>query len=432
MAVLNDAHPISALAADEVDQYLLLLRDLVWRVLEGAEDHAGLKKRLGQLLLQRYPSEIQLPHAYLVLLTHLLKFEPLPIAPQQMPNGATCLDTLGLSQGIQLPDTSQLAELGSLWMILGVHLKNETLLYAGIKVALWQIHTLDHRGLPHFSLWSRAATFHLSSLAAFNHLLFTLAYRLTSDVGFNQAAQIQKHYGWNPSCLASKLLTLVPEKIAAPLRLSHKPFAEEMTVGLMKFSSAQWSMACSLSGWNSGFFSYHRNHVAIVNCGPQTVPLDALEKFGIDRACSLTTRSYNEMLWEKTAYHFRIKGWTKAFAHPAWMQIEAHYEAQKVTLSCLLQEGHTVENLALVFYARCDQLVIGGKTTLQAGSLERYQGKSLPLELRAENEKIFIEPLPDHEMQIIPLAGGDHFWGAHFLIAFPFQEGKDFSQYLIK
>ncbi len=425
VTVLDEARTISGLT-DEVDRYLLLLRDLVWRVLEGAEDHAGLKKRLGQLLLQRYPSDIQLPHAYLALLMHLLKFEPLPIESQQMPNGATCLDALGYIKGAQLPEPSQLAELGSLWMIIGVLLKNEALIYAGLKAALWQTHTLDHRGLPHFSLWSRASTFRPSNLAFSNHLLFTLAYRLTSDPGFNHAAQIQKYYGWDPVSLAGKLQMLVPEKIQTPLKLSFKPFAEEMTVGLMKFMTPQWSMACSLSGWNSGVFSYHKNHAAIVNCGPQLAPLDDLEKFGIDRTCSLTSRTFNEIIWEKTPFNFRMKGWTKIFAHPAWMQIEAHYEAQKLRISCQLQEDRIAEGLAMVFYLKGDQLAIGGKETLQGGSLERYQGKALPLELRAENEKIFIEPEADQEMQIIPLAGGDHFWGAHFLVAFPLQESIDF------
>jgi hypothetical protein len=224
----------------------------------------------------------------------------------------------------------------------------------------------------------------------------------------------------------------VPEKNAIPLKLSFKPFAEEMTVGLMKFMTPQSSMACSLSGWNSGVFSYHKNYAAIVNAGPQLAPLDDLEKFGVNRTCSITSRNFNEITWEKTAFNFRMKGWTKIFAHPAWLQIEAHYEAQKLHLSCHLQEGQPSENLAMVFYARGDRLVIGGKETLQAGSLERYQGKSLPLELQAENEKIFIEPLVEQEMQIIPLAGGDHFWGAHFLIAFPLSEGKDFFQYLIR
>jgi hypothetical protein len=431
VTVLDEAQTISDLKG-EVDQYLLLLRDLVWRVLEGAEDHSGLKKRLGQLLLQRYPSDLQLPAAYLVLLSHLLKFEPFPIQTQQMHSGAACLDALGLIKGAQLPEPAQLAELGSLWMILGVHLKNETLIYAGIKVALWQINTLDHRGLPHFSLWSPGATFHPAILAASNHLLFTLAYRLTSDPGFNQVAQIQKHYGWDPSTLAGKLLTLVPEKISAPFRLSHKPFAEEMTVGLMKFATPQWSMACSLSGWNSGVFSYHKNQVAIVNAGPQVTPLDDLEKFGIDRTCSLSSRNFNEIIWEKTAFNFRLKGWTKVFAHPSWMQVEATYTAQKLKLSCHLQEGKSADGLAMVFYARCDQLGIGGKETLRAGSLERYQGKSLPLELQSESEKIFIEPLPDLEMQIIPVAGGEHFWGAHFLIAFPFAEEKNSFEFLIR
>jgi len=429
VTVLDDARSISGLLTEEVDQYLLLLRDLVWRVLEGAEDHAGLKKRFCQLLRQGYPAELQLPHAYLVLLAHLLKLEPLPIQPQQMPSGATCLDSLGLCKGSELPEPSQFAELGSLWMILGVHLKNETLLYAGLKCALWQVHTLDHQGLPHFSIWGRATSFQPAILAASNHLLFTLAHRLTSDPGFYQAAQIQKHHGWNSASLAAKLLTLVPEKISTPLRVS-RPFAEEMTVGLLKYGTAQWSMACNLSGWNSGIFSYHKNNIAIVNCAPQAAPLDALERFGIDRTCNLTARSFSEIVWEKTVNHFRLKGWTKIFAHPAWMQMDALYEAQKFTLSCLLQEGRSPENLAMVFYARCDQLEIGGKTILQAGSLERYQGRALPLELRSGQEMIFIEPLTDQEMQIIPLAGGDHFWGAQFLIAFPLN-GEVF-QYTIK
>lgn len=421
MTILEEA------LVDEVDRYLLLLRDLVWRVLEGAEDHAGLKKRLGQLLVQKYPSHLQLPHAYLVLLAHLLKFEPLPIEAEQMPNGATCLDVLGYIKGAQLPEPSQLAELASLWMILGVVLKKEALVYTGLKAALWQTYTLDHRGLPHFSLWSRAATFRPSQLAFSNHLLFTLAYRLTSDPGFNHAAQIQKLYGWDPVSLAGKLLTLIPEKRLTPLRLAFKPFAEEMTVGLMKFITREWSMACTLSGWNSGLFSYHKHHAAIVNVGPQIAPLDDLEKFGIDRTCSLTSRTFNEITWEKTQYNFRMKGWTKIFAHPVWMEIEAYFEAQKLKLSCRLQEDRDTENLMLVFYLKGDHLAIGGKEALQGGSLERYQGKAVPLELRAEDEKIFIESQSgEQEMQIIPLAGGDHFWGAHFLVAFPFRESLEF------
>jgi hypothetical protein len=427
VTILDAPLAAAGLAVDEVDQYLLLVRDLLWRVLEGAEEHAGLKKRLGQLIKEGYPSALQLPHAYLALLSHLLKLELLPVQPEQMPNGATCLDSLGLCAGAALPESTQLAELGSLWMILGALLKNETLLYAGLKVALWQIHTLDQKGLPHFSLWSRAAAFYPKHLAAANYMLFTLAYHLTSEQGFQQAAQIQKHYGWDPASLPAKLLTLVPDKAIPPVRLSYRPFAEEMTVGMVKFTAQPGSMACTLSGWNSGLFSYHKNETAIVNCGPQAGSLDNLDAFGIERACSLASRGFQEMIWEKTAYHFRLKGWTKVFALPTWMQVDAFFEAQKLTLSCQLQENRPSQDLSMVFYGRCDQIGIGGKTTLQAGSLERYQAKSVPLELRSGSEIIFIEPLTEQEMQIIPLAGGEHFWGAHFLIAFPFRDALQFT-----
>jgi hypothetical protein len=52
------------------------------------------------------------------------------------------------------------------------------------------------------------------------------------------------------------------------------------------------------------------------------------------------------------------------------------------------------------------------------GGLHRCQGKSLPVEIKGENETIFIEPDSTDEMQVIPLAGGSHFFGAQFLIAY--------------
>ncbi len=411
-----------------IENDLVLLRDLASRAIEAVEDPIHLKKEFGYLLQEGYPRELQLPYAYLALLAHLLQLGPIPLHPEQLPNGAAYLDALGMTSGNQIPEPTQLAELGALWMILGVCQKIEPLIYAGLKVAYWQSHMLDHAGLPHFSLWSLAPRYQASHLAAFNYLLFTLAYRITSGQGFLQAAQIQKLHGWDPTSLAGKLLSLIPDKLEISVQLPFRPLTEEITLGMLKFTTPQWSMVCGLGGWNSGVFSYHKGSAALLNAGPQIEPLDALEGFGVERGGG----PFHEVLWEKTAHHFRLKGWTKIFALPTWMMMDAHFEAQKLTLSCLLQEGKPHNRLFFVFYASCDHLSIPGKIPLQAGGLQGYQGKSLPIQIEAENQTIFIEPETECEMQIIPLAGGSHFLGAQFLIAYAFSNDNKFLQFLIK
>lgn len=400
----------------QCNRFLSEVRELANKTIEGIEDPARLRKEFVHLMQEGYPREVQLPLAYLGLIAYFLQQGPLAIIPEQRPNGAVDFSVGGLLPGYRVPEPFYLAELGSLWMILGIYQKNEALLYAGLKVAYWQSHLLDHAFLPHLSLWNFAASYAPKEFYAVHYLLFMLAYRVTSGDGFLQAAQIQKSRGWDPTSLAGKLLTLVPEKLKAPARLPYRLVTEEVTLGMLKFKAPEGSIVCSLSGRNSGVFSYHKNQTALVNAGPQMAPFDALSRFGIEREAS----GFHDILWEKSAHHFRLKGWTRVFDRLTWMQLQANFEAHRLTLSCHFYRPR--EKLFFVFYAACDRLFLGGKTVLLAGGLDHYQGKSLPIQIVTGDEKIFIEPEVAEEMQIIPLAGGVHFFGAQFLIAYSCEE----------
>lgn len=395
-------------------------RGLAVRAIAGIDEPPKLKREFAKLLQEGTPRELQLPYAYLALTSHLLQLDSLAVHPDQFPNGAAYLDTAGIFSGGRLPEPTHLAELGSLWMILGVCQKSEPLIYAGLKVAYWQSHLLDLSGLPHFALWSRAATHSPSQLAAFHYLLLTLAYRITSGSGFLQAAQIQKVKGWDPTSVAAKLLSLIPENLSNPVRLPFRPLTEELAMGMLKFTTPHWSAVCGVGGWNSGTFSYHKKELAILNAGPQAAPLDALGGFGIEREGG----TFKDLVWEKTAHHFRLKGWTKLFALPHWILIDYHYQAGRLQLTCELQEGWSKEGLFFAFYVACDQISIGGKITLRAKEMQSYQGKSLPLEISTRNEKIFIDPEEAEAMHVVPLAGGSYFFGSQFLIAYSFQENS--------
>lgn len=398
--------------AEEVDHYLFLLQDLVWRILQGVEPSHSLKKRFGELFKQGYPEELQLPRAYLALAGHLLHLNSLDIRPEQFPNGTALLDTLGWCESREIPEPTELAQLGVLWMILGVRLKNEVLLRAGLKVAVWHVHLLDQEGRPHLSIWSRARSFRPMVLSTWHHVLFTIAHRLTAEAGFAKLAERE----WDSGAFASSLLVLVPSTAAPTVLNLYHPFAEEMTVGMMKFSNNEMSFMAHLSGWNSGLFSFHKKEVAILNGGPQVGAYDDLDQFGICRTWGVKQRPFQEIVWEKTAYHCQLKGWTQLFAASQWLELDARLQAGQLMLSC----NHLSESMVL--FLKCDQLVVGGKHALETGALEGYEGKAAALQLQGPSEKLLIHPDASLSMKVIPLAGGDHFWGADFLIAFPSSE----------
>lgn len=423
------------LFSDDIEKYLILLRDLTWKILQNTSEHNSLKKRFGGLVQEGYPSTFQLPYAYLALIASLLNLPSFPITPYQMPNGAACMDVGNIQTSWQIPELIQSAELGSLWMVLGVRLKQETLTYAGLRLALWQLHTLDHKGIPLASLWARASSFNPLQLATYNELLFSLAYRITSLKKFQQAAESQ-NISRDSLSLTTHLFNLVPDTSYPNIQFSPRFFPEEVTLGFIKFTTPQSSIACTLSGMNSGFFSFHKNGVAILNAGPQVDPLDASEYFGIERKCLLRGKKFQEVLWEKSAYHFRLKGWTRIFALPIWMQLDCVYQAQKIILKMHFQEEIQRKNFNLSFYCQAEKILIGGKTLLESGTLDKYQGKAVPLELSTQDEVLYIEPSPgsaeEQILQVIPLAGGSHFWGAQFLVTISLNSPQNIFHYTFK
>lgn len=401
------------------------LQDLILKILEGTEDALSLKKRFVLLFQQGYAEGLQLSKAYFALIAHLLALEPLPVAPQQFPNGTALLDTTGCFGSQQIPEPTQLAQLGILWMILGICLKDEVLQRAGLKVAVWHLHLMDTQGKPHLSLWSCAQSFCPSTLSTWSYVLFTLAYRLSGQSGFYQLAENFRERPWE---FPLKLLSLIPDHLPHGLQQHFRPFAEEITVGMIKFTNPEISLMAHLSGMNSGLFSLHKKEVAIVNAGPQIGPYDDLSQFGINRSWGVKERPFQDMIWEKTAYHCHLKGWTQQAKNPLWLQLDVKSQAGQTTLDVMFQEKNIDSNLSMVLFIQCPKLILEGKHFLEPRCLECYDGKAVMLELQGPQEKIILHPDPALTMQVIPLAGGDHFWGADFLVAFPISpELKSFS-----
>ena len=389
----------------------IALRGLCLQILEGKSEPAVLKREFARQFEGGVGSSSQLKQAYLAFAAHLLHLEPLPLFPEQFPNGAALLDPLGQEESLRIPEPTQLAELGTMWMVLGTCLKNELLQRAGLKVATWHVHLLDREGRPHLSLWSPGSTFSKAAFTEWSYALFQAAYGLTSHAGFQKLASLFQEG-------TSHTMTLLLAQMKGFTQLSPpRCLAEEVTVGILKFASSEMSLMAHLSGSNSGLFSVHKKEVALLNCGPQVGPCDALHAFGISRICG-RGRSFQDILWEKTAHHCHLKGWTRVAGAPLWMHLDTTAQAGQITCEIAFQEGKCVDGLSLLFFLKGSQLIVGGKRQFEPGSLEQHDGEATTLELRSGEEKMVLDPETTGSMRVIPLAGGSHFWGADFLIAF--------------
>ena len=173
-------------------------------------------------------------------------------------------------------------------------------------------------------------------------------------------------------------------------------------------------------GDHTGLGSIDFGSLAIVSMGPHYFPLGELSRFGIYREgpdFSDVEESFN-----------RISGWSKLIAGDrsygsgaTWIQFNAEKNQNEIKLKAAFENGKGEDPFAFVFFVKSEEIKVAEKKYLK-GSLASYQGITSSIELACGNEKVVLTPQFKGPIQIIPLAGGDYFWGADFLIAFEIHE----------
>lgn len=375
------------------------------------------------LLLKRFWPEHQLSSAYHALLCTVVGLQPLPsLKPLLLPNGAPLIEEKGYLDSGKIPSLALAAETALVWAVLG-HLQNrEDLCLASLKVANWLLHLLDHRGLPLTTLWAEATGFSTLKLVALFEALFSIAYEMTHHSFFEQAFLLQKRSlseNQRPLFIAH-LMTLLPaDKKQYPYELIK--VAEEATLGMIKFSKKETTVAFVLTGWNSGMGRLQKKEIGVVNFGPQVGPLDDLSRFGIARKC---LKNFQDLVWEKEPDGALIKGWTQMYALPYSFEATLAYLAGNLKIKLFLDEVAPKRGLNFVFYVQAQEAQIQGKKQLSQGTLDRYSGSPLPVIFSKGEETLLLEPHQEQGvMEVIPLGGGDEFWGANFLVSFSMEQG---------
>lgn len=183
--------------------------------------------------------------------------------------------------------------------------------------------------------------------------------------------------------------------------------------GVFCDSSERFDIALAFSGKNIGFGSIKAGKNWIRSFGLHHHPLGQMENFGMDRE----SENLKDVRVVQGLNQYSITGWTKLVRGDIWTEVELQREGNAIDLYFRIENFGKEAELALALFISADTIHVG-KQEIKPKTLSRYRGAAEPISCRTGQEVLQIIPSKSSGMQIIPLAGNQHFWGAGFLVAF--------------
>ncbi len=167
----------------------------------------------------------------------------------------------------------------------------------------------------------------------------------------------------------------------------------------------------SLSGKNSSLGYLQKGEIKILAMGPQYAPLYSEKEFGVfhlDQSATVSSSSQYE-------------GWTRTTEFQDnnivlgsdWIRFSIQSEKNfHLSVSCQKQSE---KPLFFSFFLLADSLFVDGKGILP-NSLEKYEGPAQKILLKKGGETLTFEGTMQ-KIEVLPLAGGEFFWGATYIVA---------------
>lgn len=188
------------------------------------------------------------------------------------------------------------------------------------------------------------------------------------------------------------------------------------------------------SGCKSGMGALFYQDSAIVNFGSQLLPLGDCSGFGLagkvdnyqyerkneDFTCSYSCRLSASHPKKRYSFGLADSGYSGL-----WIQSEITGQGDCFGFTNHFEGFFSPDQLRFVFFGKASSCIIANTQRLKPRSLDRYLGPPQKIELRGIMGSIFIESrTPSSQLEVIPLAGDESFWGADFLISYRIQESE--------
>lgn len=395
-----------------------------------------------------YWREFQLGFAYDALNRHLAGIRPIPFHPVQTESGAAYFETGNRWSWAEIPHAIFHSELGLLWLLFGKLTQKKEWITAALKLARWHLNTLDYHFVPFQGLFAKEEGFSLLNLLTMNYLLFHFLALENNDPKFEYVSQTQmallkealKRNNKIPSYAVvlefwlSKVLSRVSSE-----KTELSPIIFDQDLSLVGYRSPKQNVIFTMMGGKTGLGCIRSNDIEIASYGPQHLPLGDCMGFGIESG-PLSKRK--KALIEVNGQEFCIKDTAKLAsqniffssaqfgngAHPkAWIEAKQQFKQNEISIDARFLSLEKLPPLAFTFFVKAKKCVVEDVKTLIPRSLNRYQDVTRKLLFEGTDSSIEISYSSKGEMQVIPLAGGDNYWGADFLVAYLLN--PEFSSY---
>lgn len=370
----------------------------------------------------------------LVGLNHALISLPfLEIGPHLLENGAALIELKEYSPWLSLPYRPHLTEFALYLFILGFFKQKEEFHSIVVQIATWQLNTLNGEGVPITGLFVREKDGgHLDHLCL-TYLLFRAAGTLTKSHGFESIAecvmdQLQDVISSDFSRI-NPLYPLIERWIEQYPVMSEGSFnlkeeIHDASTALVGFRSLTQHAVCTLHGAHTGLGHLRQGTLEVVNFGPHYFPLAECDGYGI-QGNALSDVGLRRSQIESSAQSFVLKGCTRLVDKPGegfqgvWMDVVQEFKRPHFFLKTSFLGLDEQNELAFSFFIKADSCDVQGSKVLLPQTLDCYDGEANSLVFKGGKVELEFRSLHlGGKMQVIPLGGGNSFWGADFLVAY--------------
>lgn len=387
----------------------------------------------------------------LLVLNHLLAGLPLlEVTPHLLKGGAALFELEEFRPWLSAPSMPHHIEYGIWLCTLALMTQRQDLRETALQLVRWHINTLDYHYKPFLGLFVQEEAFDTNQSLLLYYLLFKGATLLCDDPEIH--AVTAKLYVFQSNSSNTDLLWVLFERLfekgkAVPsLDISHITPSQSIydpSTALIGYRSPRGHAVCSLHGNRTGLGTLRFDDVEFVNYGPQYLPLGECQGFGI-LGNSLSDQGERTPLMQVYPQGFTMKGCVRLIDQPCtfqdinereytgvWLELEQEFKFPVLDLQVRLLSLDGWEGIALSFFvkARCCRI---GATQLVPRSFDKYQGKVENLIFEGDKGSCLLKaPHSKAELQVIPLAGNQSFWGADFLIAYTLHSDQRCYQWQI-
>lgn len=319
-----------------------------------------------------------------------------------------------------------------------------------LKMIEWHVNMLDHDYIPIATLYTQEREGALSPHLITNYLLFKSASQLFGETQYvriihNQALYLEKLFKNRPFLpqplylLIENWLDHITEANFEKKELNFSSSIKDPSMALVGWREQNGHAICTLHGYKTGMGSFKSYDVNILNYGPQYLPLEDCQGFGIE-GNFLSEKGIRKTSIQQNGNEFSIQGCVRLVDQPTynahhqpnrfgqlrgiWQETEQTFKKDVLSIKTNYLGFDGWNSVAFIYYVQAEKCIIGNEKVFLPRTLQVYEGESLPIILQGNKGQMQLNSDSTGKLKIIPLGGGDCFWGADFLIIYHLEQNQ--------